>query len=320
MIRVGIVGYGNLGKSAHRLIKMTDDMEVVKIFTRRDPNKFDDDIFESYSNIDKYKEDIDVIFLAVGSATDIPQIAPEVVKYYNTVDSFDTHAEIPGYYDKMEVIAKENNNACLISTGWDPGLFSLQRLMAETILPKGNTYTFWGKGVSQGHSDAVRRIDGVRYAVQYTIPKEEMIKNIDKSEGDLKSFEGHLRQVFVVADDGADLDKIENEIKNMKNYFDEYETQVFFIDEKEFLNNHTSMPHGGHVIRVGETLDGNKEVIDYTLKLDSNPDFTVCVNIASIRAVYRFAKENKFGVHTILDTPPIYYSKLNIKDAVKKYL
>ena len=289
MIKVGIVGYGNLGRSLEALIDLEENMELVRIFTRRDPNSINNERMESLKNILDYKDRIDVIVLALGSAIDIPEMGPEIAKNFNTVDSFDTHAKIPEYFSEMDRISKENNLVSFISTGWDPGLFSLNRMVAESILPRGNTNTFWGKGVSQGHSDAVRRIAGVKNAVQYTLPKQEIIEDIYNVERDLKSYEAHSREVFVVAEEGVDKEAIRREIVTMKNYFDEYETTVHFISQEEFEREHTGMPHGGHVIRVGETPNG-KEVYKFTLELDSNPDFTASVNVACIRACQNFLK------------------------------
>lgn len=319
MIRVGIVGYGNLGKSLEALIDLEENMELVRIFTRRDPDSIKNERMESLKNILDYKDRIDVMVLALGSATDIPEMGLEIAKNFNTVDSFDTHAKIPEYFSEMDRISKENNLVSFISTGWDPGLFSLNRMVAESILPRGNTNTFWGKGVSQGHSDAVRRIAGVKNAVQYTLPKQEIIEDIYNIERDLKSYEAHSREVFIVAEEGVDKEAIRREIVTMKNYFDEYETTVHFISQEEFEREHMVMPHGGHVIRVGETPNG-KEVYKFTLELDSNPDFTASVNLACIRACQKFFENNSFGTHTVLDTPPIYYTDLNSQNAIEKYL
>lgn len=319
MIRVGIVGYGNLGKSVEALVNLEQDLELVKIFTRHNPDEINNDKMESIEKIDDYIGKIDVMVLAVGSATDIPEMAPKIAHKFNTVDSFDTHAKIPEYLKEMDEISKANNLVSFISTGWDPGLFSLNRMIAENILPHGYTNTFWGKGVSQGHSDAVRRIKGVKNAIQYTIPKQEIIDDIYNVENELKSYETHTRLVYVVAEDGANKEKIREEVVTMKNYFDEYETSVNFISEEEFNQKHVGMPHGGHVIRVGETPNG-KEVYKFTLELDSNPDFTASVNVACIKACYKFFNEQNYGAHTVLDTPPVYYTNLNHFDAVKKYL
>lgn len=320
MIKVGIVGYGNLGKALEGLIEREESMELVKIFTRRNPESIPHEKIEAYDRLLEYKDQIDVLVLAVGSATDIPEMAPEIIIHFNTVDSFDTHAKIPAYFDKMNKLAKENNTCAFLSTGWDPGLFSMQRMLAESVLPQGRTFTFWGKGVSQGHGDAVRRVDGVKYAVQYTVPKQEIMDHIREEKRALKSFETHTREVFVVAKEGADTTQIEQDIKTMKNYFDEYETTVHFISEEEFFANHQKMPHGGHVIRVGDTLGENKEVIDFSLNLESNPEFTAAVDIACIKALVRYQKEKAYGAHTVLDTPVLYYSGLDHSEAIAKYL
>ncbi|CDZ74684.1 diaminopimelate D-dehydrogenase [Peptoniphilus sp. ING2-D1G] len=320
MIRLGIVGYGNLGRATRFLIEKEKDLKLVKIFTRRNPETFNDDLFESLEKIKNYVEDIDILILTLGSAKDIPELAPRILKNFNTVDCYDNHAEIPHYFEKMNEIAKLNKKCAFISTGWDPGLFSLNRMVAEAILTEGNTYTFWGKGVSQGHSDAVRRIDGVKKAVQYTIPKEEILNNIKAQRGNLKSYETHIREVFVVAEEGADKKKIEEEIVNMKDYFADYEVTVNFIDEEEFEKNHTDMPHGGYVIRVGESLDGKVEMYKFSLELMSNPNFTSLVAIASARALFRFMEQKNYGAHTVLDTPPYYYTKESHLENIEKYL
>ncbi len=320
MIRLGIVGYGNLGRATRYLIEKERDLELVKIFTRRDPESFGDDCFESLEKIQNYVEDIDILILTLGSARDIPEIAPKILKNFNTVDCYDNHAEIPHYFEKMNEIAKLNKKCAFISTGWDPGLFSLNRMMAESVLTEGSTYTFWGRGVSQGHSDAVRRIEGVKKAVQYTIPKEEILNNIKEQKGNLKSYETHTREVFVVAEEGADKEKINDEIVNMKDYFADYEVTVNFIDEEEFEKNHRNMPHGGHVIRSGESLEDNVEVYKFTLELMSNPNFTSLVSLASARALYKFIEQKNYGAHTVLDTPPYYYTRETHLENIKKYL
>ncbi len=320
MIRVGIVGYGNLGRSAEKLVEKDTGMELVKIFTRRDPSSFGSSKFESLDNLLDYREKIDVQILALGSATDIPNLAPKIAENFNTVDAFDTHASIPEYFSKMDSISKENSKVSFISTGWDPGLFSLNRLMAEAILPRGITTTFWGRGVSQGHSDAVRRVPGIKHAVQYTIPREEILEDVKNITTPLKSYETHTREVYVVPEDAADFERITSEIVEMKNYFDQYETTVNFITEEEYFENHRGMPHGGVVVRVGETDDGVKEVIKYGLELDSNPDFTAAVCLASVRAVMAYLNEEKFGAHTILSTPPIYFMGIDEEEAIGKYL
>lgn len=320
MIRIGIVGYGNLGKSLSGLAEKDDNLELVKIFTRRDPKSFNDEKFESLSKILNYKNDIDILVLALGSATDIPTIAPKLIENFSTVDAYDNHKMIAEYFKKMDSIAKKNSNVALISTGWDPGLFSLNRMMAEMIIRQGHTTTFWGKGVSQGHSDAVRRIEGVKYAVQYTIPNEEVLENIKDNPRDYKAYETHKREVFLVAEDGADKNEIEKKIKTMPDYFSDYETSVNFISEEEYKSKHTKMPHGGHVVRVGQGLNSHTQMIKYSLNLDSNPDFTAAVCLASVRAAYRFLKDENFGAHTILDTPASYFSYSSHIELIDKYL
>lgn len=318
-MNLGIVGYGNLGKSLRGLVQRDPRLNLVKVFTRRDPRSFNDEVMESLDNILDYKEDIDVLLLAIGSATDIPQMAPELIKNFNTVDAYDNHAHIPEYFDQMEKIALENSKVAFISTGWDPGLFSLNRLIAESILVNGHTNTFWGKGVSQGHSDAIRRIDGVIKAVQYTIPKEEILENIKDAKKDFRSYESHDRICYVVCN-SEDEKRIYDEIVNMEDYFKPYNTEVVFITEEEFDRDHNSMPHGGHVIRVGENLDDNLAMYKFTLELDSNPDFTASVMIACAFAVNKYVQNGDFGAHTVLDTPPYYYSGADKKEIIAKYL
>ncbi|MGF0095754.1 diaminopimelate dehydrogenase [Peptoniphilus sp. SGI.035] len=318
-MKIGIVGYGNLGKSLRGLIERDENLKLVKIFTRRDRNSFNDDKMESIKNLLEYKDKIDVLLLSLGSATDIPDMAPEIIKDFNTVDAYDNHAHIPQYFEKMNDIAIKNGKVAFVSTGWDPGLFSLNRLIAESILTKGHTNTFWGKGVSQGHSDAVRRIKGVKRAVQYTIPKEEIIENIKENSKDYKSFETHNRLCYVVCEK-KDEARIREEIVNMEDYFKPYETEVKFISEEEFERDHTKMPHGGHVIRVGETLENNRELYKFTLELDSNPDFTAAVMIAASRAVLKYVENKNYGAHTVLDTPPAYYNELSHEELIKNYL
>ena len=320
MIKIAIAGYGNLGKSIRGLVEREEDFELVKIFTRRDPKSFNDNIFESLDNILNYKNDIDLVIMALGSAKDIPEIGPKLIKNFSTLDAYDNHKMIKSYFEKMDKIAKENQNVAFVSTGWDPGLFSFNRMMAKAIIKEGHTTTFWGRGVSQGHSDAVRRIEGVKFAVQYTIPNQEILENIKNDLKDYKSYETHKREVFVVADQDADKQRIEREIKTMPDYFSDYETKVNFISEEEFKKNHNKMPHGGHVVRVGLGLDSNTQMISYNLDLDSNPDFTAAVCLASARAAYRFKTEKNFGAHTILDTPVNYFSSKSHIELIEEYL
>ena len=314
-IRIGILGYGNLGRGVECAIKHNPDLELKAVFTRRDPAsvKILTETAKVY-HVDeavKMKDDIDVMILCGGSATDLPVQTPEFAKYFNVVDSFDTHAKIPEHFEAVDKAAKESGKTALISAGWDPGMFSLNRLYANAIMPTGEDYTFWGKGVSQGHSDAVRRIEGVIDARQYTIPVEKALEAVRNGENpELTTREKHTREVFVVAAEGADKAKIENEIKTMPNYFDEYDTTVHFITEEEMKRDHAGLPHGGFVIRTGKTgwNDEHNHVIEYSLKLDSNPEFTSSVIAAYARAVYRLNKEGQTGCKTVFDIAPAYLS------------
>ncbi|GGH37553.1 diaminopimelate dehydrogenase [Paenibacillus segetis] len=304
-IKVGIVGYGNLGRGVEKALKQNPDFELRAIFSRRNP----DDVAASngvvhISEVEKYKGDIDVMILCGGSATDLPEQGPELAALFNTVDSFDTHAKIPEYFDKVNVAALEGGNVSVISTGWDPGLFSLNRLLAEAVLPEGKEYTFWGKGVSQGHSDAIRRVEGVKNGVQYTIPVESVVESVRKGENPvLATKDKHLRECYVVAEEGADKAKIEREIKEMPNYFSDYVTTVNFISEEELKSNHAAMPHGGTVLRSGRTGENSTQIIEFGLKLDSNPEFTASVLVAYARAVYKLSKDGQAGAKTVFDIP-----------------
>ncbi len=324
MIKIGIYGYGNLGRGVESEIRKNKDMELVAIFTRRDPSTLktnSDAPVISASEVNEWKDKIDVMILCGGSATDLPVQAPELAKSFNTVDSFDTHAKVPEQFANVNASASAGSHVSIISVGWDPGLFSLNRIYAECVLPEGNTYTFWGKGVSQGHSDAIRRIAGVKDARQYTIPVEESIEKVRNGENlELTTRQKHTRECFVVAEEGADLAQIEKEIKEMPNYFDEYDTTVHFISEEELKANHSKLPHGGFVIRSGETGNGNKEIIEYSLKLDSNPEFSSSVLIAYARACYRLASEERFGAKTVFDVPPSYLSSLSDDEIRAKLL
>ena len=314
-IRIGILGYGNLGRGVECAIRQNPDMELKAVFTRRDPEsvKILTEGVKVYS-VDEAKNmtgEIDVLILCGGSATDLPKQTPEFTKLFNTIDSFDTHAKIPEHFDAVDAAAKESSHVSIISVGWDPGMFSLNRLYANAILPEGKDYTFWGKGVSQGHSDAVRRVEGVKDARQYTIPKDEALRAVRAGENpDLTTREKHLRECFVVAEEGADLAKIEETIKTMPNYFDEYDTIVHFISEEEMQKNHSGIPHGGFVIRSGKTgWNGeHSHLIEYNLKLDSNPEFTSSVLGAYARAAYRLSKEGQCGCKTVFDIAPAYLS------------
>lgn len=314
-IRIGILGYGNLGRGVECAIKQRDDMELKAVFTRRDPKT----VTLLTENVPVYsvdeavnmKDEIDVMILCGGSATDLPVQTPEFAKMFNVVDSFDTHAKIPQHFEAVDAAAKESGKVGIISIGWDPGMFSLNRLYANAILEDGKDYTFWGKGVSQGHSDAIRRIEGVKDAKQYTIPKEEALRAVRAGENpDLTTREKHLRECFVVAEKDADTAKIEETIKTMPNYFDEYDTIVHFISEEELKRDHSGIPHGGFVIRSGKTgWNGeNKHLIEYSLTLDSNPEFTSSVLVAYARAAYRLNQEGQCGCKTAFDIAPAYLS------------
>ncbi|MBR3229593.1 MAG: diaminopimelate dehydrogenase [Bacilli bacterium] len=323
-IKVAICGYGNLGKGVESEISKSKDMEFTYIFTRRNPKELETKSNVPVLSIDElknYTDKIDVMIMCGGSATDLPKQVKEVNKLYNTVDSFDTHAKIPEYFKEVNESALSSNKVSIISGGWDPGMFSLMRTYFSSILQDGKTYTFWGKGVSQGHSDAIRRIEGVKNAIQYTIPVEEAMNRVRNGENpELTTREKHTRECFVVAEEGADKEKIENEIKTMPNYFDEYDTTVHFITEEELKENHSKMNHGGFVIHSGVTGDNNKHVIEYSLKLDSNPQFTSSVLIALARANYRLQKEGKKGAFSILDIPPAYLSPKTGEELRKELL
>ena len=301
-------------------------MELVAIFTRRNPAEVKSQIkteVVSVNELSKFKDKIDVLVLCGGSATDLPTQTPEFAKDFNVIDSFDTHAKIPEHFSNVNKAAKDTNHVALISCGWDPGLFSLNRLMAETFLPTGNTYTFWGKGVSQGHSDAIRRIKGVKNAIQYTVPIDKSVDSIRKGNNpQLSTREKHLRECYVVAEEGANKEEIEKEIKTMKNYFDEYDTTVNFITEEELKKNHSKMPHGGFVFRSGKTgLNGeNNHIIEYSLKLDSNPEFTASVLIAYARAIFRLKEKGDFGAKTVFDIPPALLSRKSQEELLKEIL
>ncbi len=326
-IRIGIMGYGNLGRGVELAIAQNRDMELKCIFTRRNPDslkpvtkgvsvaKADDAL--------KYKDDIDVMILCGGSATDLPVQGPEFVKTFNTVDSFDTHAKIPEYFEKVDTSAKESGKIGVISVGWDPGLFSIQRMLFGAALPDGNNYTFWGKGVSQGHSDAIRRIDGVKDAKQYTIPVDAALQSVRNGENPtFTTRQMHTRECFVVAEEGADKAKIEEAIKTMPNYFADYDTTVHFITEEELRLNHSGIPHGGFVLRSGNTGE-NKEtshVLEFSLKLESNPEFTSSVLTAYARAAYKLNKEGLSGAKTVFDIPLSYLSPKTPSELRKELL
>lgn len=307
-IKVAICGYGNLGKGVEKALSnhANCDMELVAIFTRRNPNEVKTQTNTEVISINKiknYTDKIDVVILCGGSAKDLPEQGPEIASMFSTVDSFDTHAHIPEYFEKMNTASTKAKKVSVISVGWDPGMFSIARAYSEAILPTGSTYTFWGKGVSQGHSDAIRRIAGVKDAKQYTIPIENAMERVRNGEMPvLTTREKHLRDCYVVAEEGANLEKIEKEIKEMPNYFDEYDTTVHFITEEELKENHSAMPHGGFVIRSGNTGD-NKQIIEYSLKLDSNPEFTGSILVAYARAAACMCKKGDCGAKTVFDIP-----------------
>ncbi|MCI6059836.1 MAG: diaminopimelate dehydrogenase [Dorea sp.] len=313
-IRIGIVGYGNIGRGVEKAIARNEDMELAAVFTRRDPASVaiatDGVPVKHFDEMAAMKDEIDVMVLCGGSATDLPVMGPKIAANFNTIDSFDTHAKIPEYFADMDQAAGNGGNVSIISVGWDPGMFSLNRLYAESILVQGSTYTFWGKGVSQGHSDAIRRVDGVKNGIQYTVPIEEAVDRVRSgSEPTLTTREKHLRECYVVPEEGADLQAIEEAIKTMPNYFDEYDTTVTFITEEELKEKHSKMPHGGFVIRSGETgTDGNKHVIEYSLKLDSNPEFTASVLICYARAAYKLSKAGESGARSVFDIAPAMLS------------
>ena len=313
-IRIGIVGYGNIGRGVEQAIKRNEDMELAAVFTRRDPASVkvatEGAKVVHMDDMLSMKGDVDVMVLCGGSATDLPIMGPEIAANFNTIDSFDTHAKIPEYFANVDKAAKEGNNISIISVGWDPGMFSLNRLYAESILVQGSTYTFWGKGVSQGHSDAIRRIPGVKNAIQYTVPVDEAVDQVRSgSEPKLTTRDKHTRECYVVAQEGANKAEIENAIKTMPNYFDEYNTTVHFISEEELKRDHSKMPHGGFVIRTGETgEEGSKHVIEYSLKLDSNPEFTASVLIAYARAAYRLNQKGENGARSVFDIAPALLS------------
>lgn len=312
MINVGIVGYGNLGKGAHIAVNNAQDMNLVGIFTRRDKKDvkpiIDCDVF-GMNELKDFKGKIDVLLVCGGSATDLPNMTADLLKDFNTVDSFDTHAKIPEYFAKLDKVAKENNTLSAISIGWDPGMFSIARMLFGAVLPNGNDYTFWGKGVSQGHSDAIRRIKGVKNAIQYTIPREEALQKVRNGENPvLTTREKHLRECFVVAEEGADKAFIEKQIKEMPNYFADYDTTVHFISEEELKKEHSKLAHGGFVLRSGKTSGDNAHILELSLKLDSNPQFTGSVLCSYARAVAKLSKEGKTGALTVFDIPLSYLS------------
>ncbi|MBE1554446.1 diaminopimelate dehydrogenase [Sporosarcina limicola] len=324
-IRVGIAGYGNLGRGVESAIAQNEDMELVGVFTRRNP----EDVHLLSANVSTYKMDditnytdkIDVLILCGGSKNDLPEQGPVLAALFNTVDSFDTHAKIPDYFEAVDTSAKPNGKTAIISVGWDPGLFSINRLFGEAILPEGATYTFWGKGLSQGHSDAVRRIDGVKGAVQYTIPVSDAVNRVRSGEAPkLSTREKHTRECYVVLKDGADAKAVEIAIVTMPDYFSDYDTTVNFISQEQLDTDHAAMPHGGFVIRSGKTGEGNSQVMEYSLKLDSNPEFTSSVLVAYARAAYRLSQNGETGAKTVFDIAPGMLSPKSAADLRKELL
>lgn len=314
-IRIGILGYGNLGRGVECAIKQNADMELAAVFTRRDPATVqiltEDVPVCRIADVQDWKDKIDVMILCGGSATDLPKQTPVYAEMFNVIDSFDTHARIPEHFEDVDAAAKKGGNVGIISVGWDPGMFSLNRLYANAILPEGKDYTFWGKGVSQGHSDAIRRVEGVKDGKQYTIPVEAALEAVRNGENpELTTRQKHTRECFVVLEEGADAAKVEEEIKTMPNYFSDYDTTVHFISEEELKANHSGIPHGGFVLRSGKTgWDGeNNHLIEYSLKLDSNPEFTASVIVAYARAAYKLAQEGQSGCKTVFDIAPAYLS------------
>ena len=325
--RIGIFGYGNLGRGVENAVAQNSDMELVAVFTRRDPESLkigtDGAKVLSASEVEKYKDDIDVMIICGGSATDLPEQTPALAKHFNVVDSFDTHARIPEHFARVDASAKEGGHVAMISVGWDPGMFSVNRLMAGAILPDGKDYTFWGKGVSQGHSDAIRRVEGVVDGKQYTIPVEAALDAVRSGScPELSTRQKHIRECFVVAAEGADKARIEKKIKEMPNYFADYDTTVHFISAEELKRDHSGIPHGGFVIRTGKTGAAleNNHVIEYSLKLDSNPEFTASVIVAYARATARMSKEGSVGCKTVFDVPPAYLSSRTYEDIIASLL
>ena len=317
-MKIGILGYGNLGRGVECAIRQNDDMQLSCVFTRRDPSavKILTENVNVYntSDIEKHTDEVDVLVICGGSATDLPVQTPEYARLFNVIDSFDTHARIPEHFANVDEAAKKSGHTALISAGWDPGMFSLNRLYANCILPEGNDYTFWGKGVSQGHSDAIRRVEGVKDGKQYTIPVPEALESVREGRNpELTTRQKHTRECFVVPEEGADLAAIEKAIKTMPNYFADYDTTVHFITEEELKRDHAGIPHGGFVFRTGVTgwEKEHKHVIEYSLKLDSNPEFTSSVILAYARAIYRLNKEGVSGCKTVFDIAPAYLSPMS---------
>ena len=323
-MRIGIYGYGNLGKGVERSIAQNPDMELAAVFTRRDPETVrtvSDVPVYAANRAEEFENQIDVMVICGGSATDLPEMTPRLVRCFNVVDSFDTHARIPEHFETVDREAFRTAHTALISGGWDPGLFSLARLYMSAALPEGKDYTFWGRGVSQGHSDAIRRIPGVRDARQYTVPVAGAIEQVRSGgEPKLSTREKHVRECYVVSEEGADRSRIEKQIREMPNYFADYDTTVSFITEEEMKRNHSALPHGGEVIRTGRTGDGNRHVMEFSLKLDSNPEFTGSVLTACARAVAKMHARDQFGCKTMFDVMPADLSPLDPSELRKRLL
>ncbi len=315
-IRIGIVGYGNLGRGVEIGLEKVEDMELVGVFSRRAPETLNTEApAYKIEDLEEMQNEIDVLILCGSSDKDIPFQGPKAAAMFHTVDSFDNHDAIGDYFDQIDPIAKENQHVALVASGWDPGLFSIHRMVAESILPEGETYTFWGEGISQGHSAAVRQLDGVKDAAQYTIPNKALIDSINKfDEVEYTKESAHIREVYVVLEEGTDEEEIAETIKTMPDYFEGYETKVHFISQAEKDKNHSGMPHGGHVMRQGDLGESEQAVYQFSLSLESNPKFTATVNIAYARAVYRLAQEKNYGAKTVLDVPPVYLSPENPDD------
>lgn len=321
-IRIGIIGYGNLGRGVELAIAQNPDMTLVGVFSRRDPASVPSKAkVYSVDELMSFKDRVDVMILCGGSATDLPEQGPAFARHFNTVDSYDTHAKIPEYFERVNAEAVAGGNVSVISTGWDPGLFSLNRLLGQAILPEGTDYTFWGKGVSQGHSDAVRRVSGVKAGVQYTVPSESGLGRVRAGENpELSTREKHKRDCFVVLEEGADQAAVKDAIVNMPHYFADYDTTVTFITAEELKRNHAAMPHGGHVFRSGKTGESTTQLMEFSIKLGSNPEFTASVLVAYARAAYKYVQEGFVGAKTVLDIPFAYLSPKSAADLRKELL
>lgn len=323
-IRIAICGYGNLGKGVETEILKNKDMELVCVFSRRNPENVSikaDVPVVKIEEAEMWKDKIDVVIMCGGSATDLPVQGPAFAKLFNTIDSFDTHAKIPEYYKSMNEAAKEGNNVSIISVGWDPGLFSLNRLYMESVIPNGETYTFWGTGISQGHSDAIRRVEGVKDARQYTIPCEDAVNKVRSGENPkLSTRDKHFRDCYVVLEEGADAKRVEEQIKTMPNYFADNNTEVHFISEQELKEKHSEMPHGGFVIRSGKTGEDTKQIMEYSLKLESNPEFTSSVLLAYARAAYRMKQNGECGAKSVFDIAPALLSEKKTEELLQNLL